>query len=189
VAQPADSLQAGAASVKYFRPGAYRDRLTEYLRATGREQDAAGNIRCPSGTHPDSHPSCKVYPDGLHCFACGFHADIYTLAALDCGLPDCRGENWRRVSTHIEKVLGLPSPFGERLPGGRRALPVTKSAVFISSVRERESEIERAVRTLSAAIEAGDLEAVKRRDEMLVMLMGWYGVDLACEHIQKEAAL
>jgi len=163
-----------------FRPGAYRDRLADYLRATGREPDAAGNIRCPSGAHADNHPSCKVYENGLHCFACGFHADVYTLAAIDCGLPDCRGENWRRVSTHIEKALGLPDPFGERLPGGRRALPMTKSAVFLATVRERETELERAVLSLTAAIEAGDLEAVKRRDAMLTLLCGWYGVDLAC---------
>jgi len=170
-----------------LRPGAYRDRLHDYLRATGREPDAAGNIRCPSGEHADNHPSCHVYDDGLHCHACGFHADIYTLAALDAGFPDCRGENWRRVSTHIEKTLGLPDPYGVKLPGGGRALPVTKSAVFLASVREKETEYERAVLALSGAIEAGDIEAEKKRDTMMTLLWAYYGIDLTCTAIQGGA--
>jgi len=31
-------------------------------------------IHCPS--HADKNPSCVVYQDGLHCFACGLHGDV-----------------------------------------------------------------------------------------------------------------
>ncbi|MCO1580536.1 hypothetical protein M8C13_32755 [Crossiella sp. SN42] len=39
-------------------------------------------IRCPNPAahrRGDARPSCAVYPDGLHCFSCGFHADAVAL--------------------------------------------------------------------------------------------------------------
>jgi hypothetical protein len=174
-------------TTKIFRPGAYRDRLGDYLEATGRRPNAAGNIKCPSGEHEDVNPSCKVYPDGVHCFSCGFHADVYALSSLDLGLPDARGaENWRRTSDHIEKVLGLPSPLGVKLPDGSRTLPVTKSAVYLSLVREKETELERAILALLPALHEGSLDAVKKGEDLLIRLLAWYDIDRVCEEAQHE---
>ncbi|MCK2240660.1 MULTISPECIES: hypothetical protein [unclassified Crossiella] len=39
-----------------------------------------GRIRCLDGSlhrRGDVTPSCAVYPDAVHCFACGFHTDIF----------------------------------------------------------------------------------------------------------------
>jgi hypothetical protein len=178
------SVTKNTENVKTFRPGAYRDRLGDYLAATGRSPNEAGNIVCPSGEHEDLHPSCKVYADGVHCFACGFHEDVYGLAAHDIGLSDCRGaENWRRASAHIEKTLHLPCPLGDKLPGGGRSIPLTKSAIFLATAREKETELERAVLALSPALSAGDADAAARRGAMLTLLMGWYGIDIVCNEL------
>lgn len=44
-----------------------------------------GRIHCPDTSahrRGDVHPSCGVFPDGVHCFACGLHTDIFGVWSL-----------------------------------------------------------------------------------------------------------
>ncbi len=56
----------------------------ELLQINGIEVNHKGRALCPF--HSDTHPSMAVYPNGVHCFACGAHADVIALA---CQLYDC----------------------------------------------------------------------------------------------------
>jgi DNA primase len=44
-------------------------RLVEETHHVSRE----GKVLCPF--HQDSSPSCHIYDDGFHCYACGVHGD------------------------------------------------------------------------------------------------------------------
>ena len=39
--------------------------------------------KCPSPSHADHRPSCRVYAEHVHCYACEYHADNIKLA-MDC---------------------------------------------------------------------------------------------------------
>lgn len=46
--------------------------------------DRMGRIKCP--VHQDEHPSCQIYFDHAHCFACGWQADVITWLEVLHGL-------------------------------------------------------------------------------------------------------
>lgn len=48
--------------------------LRDVLESYGISVNTNGMCLCPF--HSDKTPSCKVYPDSLHCFGCGEHHDI-----------------------------------------------------------------------------------------------------------------
>lgn len=48
----------------------------------GTEIPAAGNVHCPSPTHPDVKESCSVDEYVFHCFGCGAQGTIYDLWSL-----------------------------------------------------------------------------------------------------------
>jgi len=50
--------------------------MPELLQRYGIKVNRARMIHCPFHGD-DRHPSMKVYPDSVHCFACGFHGDIF----------------------------------------------------------------------------------------------------------------
>lgn len=45
----------------------------------GLKEDRAGKVLCP--VHPDKHPSMKVYPHSVYCFACNASFDCIGLTA------------------------------------------------------------------------------------------------------------
>jgi hypothetical protein len=49
------------------------------------EPNRSKNIECPSPTHDDNDPSCRVNEDYVYCFSCGFSADA---AGLEAALSD-----------------------------------------------------------------------------------------------------
>lgn len=61
------------------------------------------NILCPA--HPDSSPSCKVYPDHYHCFACGWHGDIFDFVCTD---RNCQP---KEAAIIIAELFGLNISF------------------------------------------------------------------------------
>ena len=63
-------------------------------------------VHCPSRGHEDRHPSCRVYTDGIHCFACGFHGGVYDLAAEMSGIEP-RGRDFFELQRWIAaRLLG-----------------------------------------------------------------------------------
>jgi replicative DNA helicase len=63
-----------------------KGRLSEYLELKG--IDSTKNFQCLSGTHPDMKPSMS-YNKGkeqVHCFSCGFNADVIDLIGKDYNL-------------------------------------------------------------------------------------------------------
>jgi len=47
--------------------------LGQVMNALGLSVNGDSMILCPA--HSEKHPSCKIYPDHVHCFSCGFHED------------------------------------------------------------------------------------------------------------------
>lgn len=45
----------------------------------GLKEDRAGKVLCP--VHPDKHPSMKIYPHSVYCFACNASFDCIGLTA------------------------------------------------------------------------------------------------------------
>ena len=57
--------------------------LVDYLAHHGIIPNGSGMIQCLSGKHSDSHPSMRVKKpneNGLYCFTCQSHLDIFDLA-------------------------------------------------------------------------------------------------------------
>ena len=48
--------------------------MPELLRSQGIEVNR--HNQCCCFAHGEKHPSMKVYPHAVHCFACGYHADV-----------------------------------------------------------------------------------------------------------------
>lgn len=69
-----------------------------------------GQILCPS--HADKNPSCKVYSDHYHCFACGWHGDAIDFV---CAANKCEP---REAVTIISDMFGLGLSFD--MPQDRR---------------------------------------------------------------------
>lgn len=68
----------------------------EVAQALGLEvkRDGAGwKIRCP--VHNDTgRPNCQVYPDGFHCFNCGWSGDVFDLVATVRGVSFVEAKTW-----------------------------------------------------------------------------------------------
>ena len=52
--------------------------MRDVLESYGISVNRSGMCLCPF--HSEKTPSCKVYPDSLHCFGCGEHHDIISFA-------------------------------------------------------------------------------------------------------------
>ena len=53
-------------------------KMPDLLRRYGIPINAKGFCLCPF--HAEKTPSCKVFPDHVHCFGCGFHGDVISVA-------------------------------------------------------------------------------------------------------------
>ena len=60
---------------------------------------------CVSGDHSDNRPSMHLYEDHVHCFSCGFHADVTGLWAVANG-----------IESQIEAARDLAREFNIPLP-------------------------------------------------------------------------
>src|SRR5690554_6402309 len=67
-----------------------RGDVADLCRELALEPNDKGKVaRCPA--HKDEgRPNLAIYPDGVHCFVCGFHADAFALIGKVKGL-DFRG--------------------------------------------------------------------------------------------------
>jgi DNA primase len=82
-----------------------RDRIS-VREAVERCSEVEGSkAYCVSGNHPDNRPSMHVYDDHVHCFSCGFHADITGLWAAAHG-----------IESQFEAARDLAREFGVELP-------------------------------------------------------------------------
>lgn len=91
--------------------------LADLCRELGLEPNDKGKVaRCPA--HKDEgRPNLAIYPDNVHCFVCGFHADAFALVGKVKGLDFWGSFNF------LAGRLGLPAPdAGHRKPGKGRGL-------------------------------------------------------------------
>jgi hypothetical protein len=91
---PIDSFVGKLADPRHSRPVKRRDlrnhthdpyRLipaSVYFPLLANIEIGAGNVHCPSPSHPDHRPSCSVAEYVFHCFGCGAQGTIYDLWAL-----------------------------------------------------------------------------------------------------------
>jgi hypothetical protein len=98
----------------------YKSRLREYLVARGVQITRDGStevIRCISGKHEDKHPSMAVYDDGLYCFACGTHMDIFEAAGALASVSDFPSKK-----AEVFRVLNIEeAPYDQRTVRGSDA--------------------------------------------------------------------
>lgn len=77
-------------------------------------------ILCPN--HKERTPSCHVYPDGLHCYACGFRAPHGTYSGINTALlppeEEIEAEDLGRAFERIDR-LPVSGVRGLQLPVGR----------------------------------------------------------------------
>ncbi len=81
------------------------------------EIDKQNKAVCPF--HADSSPSCHIYPDGFHCYACGAHGD-----ALDW-LEHVHGLDRAEAIAELKRRAGLPT--------AQRTQPVSKPQVKVKT--------------------------------------------------------
>lgn len=70
------------------------------LVAQTHDLSRGGKVLCP--VHDDHTPSCHIYPDGFHCFACGAHGDH-----LDW-LMAVYGVGFAQAVSELSRVAGAP---------------------------------------------------------------------------------
>lgn len=84
--------------------------MIDYLRSKNIDASYHRNICCVHPNHQESTPSCRIYKneygDYLHCFSCGFHADIYSLIGILEPLPNF----WDQYK-FLEKFNGKLQPI------------------------------------------------------------------------------
>ncbi|GHU98488.1 hypothetical protein FACS189483_06570 [Spirochaetia bacterium] len=137
-----------------------KTRLREFLQAKGITPNECGTILCPF--HEDNSPSCVVYDDHFHCFACGAHGDIYDMAAELRGVP-CDKEHFREIAQDVESALGIVSDWkpARRKPGEpRTTIKLSQSAMYRDLL----------LKDFAAALDGGDLERAHGKAELLLAL-------------------
>lgn len=94
----------------------------EVAQALGLEakRDGAGwKIRCP--VHKDTgRPNCQVYPDGFHCFNCGWSGDVFDLVMT------VRGVDFVEAKTWLAERAGLRDEPRQQAQRGRSTPSVRK---------------------------------------------------------------
>jgi len=101
-------------------------------------------VRCPSGSHNDSHPSCMIYHDGwIKCFACGFNMPINKLAE-QIGLkervvyskPEVKPYVYRELKLFAADFVKNPFQFNTRLKGYLEARGVPSQFIDFTGMFE-----------------------------------------------------
>ncbi|GHV02277.1 hypothetical protein FACS189485_02270 [Spirochaetia bacterium] len=137
-----------------------KTRLREFIRTKGITPNEYGTILCPF--HEDNSPSCMVYDDHFHCFACRAHGDIYDMAAELLGVP-CDKEHFREIAQDIESTLGIVNDWKplKRKPGEpRSSFKLSQSAMYRDLL----------LKDFAAALDGGDLERAYYKATLLLAL-------------------
>lgn len=81
--------------------------IEQVLDKHGIQPNRSKNIECPSPTHEDNNPSCRVNEDYVYCFGCGFNADA---AGLEAALSN------REVGTVLRDWSSALQPWQTSTP-------------------------------------------------------------------------
>lgn len=101
-------------------------------------------VRCPSGSHNDSHPSCMIYHDGwVKCYACGFSMSINKLAE-QVGLservsykkPEPKPYVYRELKLFATDFIHQPYNFNYLLKGYIQARGIPREFVEFTEMFE-----------------------------------------------------
>lgn len=84
-----------------------------------------GKALCPF--HDDRHPSFAIYPDGGHCFACGWHGDGVDLVGALRNLPP------------LDAARLIAEEFNIPIAAGKKRLSATENKQRLAAAREREA--------------------------------------------------
>lgn len=87
--------------------------IREAVERCAEVDEGSSKARCVSGVHPDNRPSMHLYEDHVHCFACGFHADVTGLWAAARGI-----ESQAEAARDLAREFGIELP--ERDPEAQR---------------------------------------------------------------------
>jgi CHC2 zinc finger/Toprim domain len=72
----------------------------------------SGKIECPF--HPDSTPSCHIYPDHYHCFGCGAHGDaldwVMKTEGLDRAQAKAKLADWQGPIAPLSNGAAMRTP-------------------------------------------------------------------------------
>lgn len=103
--------------------------------------DRAGKVLCPA--HSDNTPSCHVYQDSAHCFACGWHADAVTWLEVVYGLSSTQAiaELRRRAGGMATPLRRLPALCQQPRAEGCAARPVATDT--LASYMRRAARLDR----------------------------------------------
>lgn len=85
----------------------------------------SGKALCPF--HDDRNPSFAIYPDGGHCFACGWHGDGVDLVGELRNLPP------------INAARLIAQEFNLSVTTGKKRLPPIENKQRLAAAREREA--------------------------------------------------
>lgn len=95
------------------------------LDMLGVEVQPDGQLSCPSPTHPDRHPSARVYADTrkVHCFGCGSTWDVIGLVQMMQGLGFSEAVAFLEQAFDITEATdaGLVRSVLARAPAGNHA--------------------------------------------------------------------
>lgn len=73
------------------------------LDLLGHPPQPDGQLSCPSPSHPDRHPSARMYPDTrkVHCFGCGSTWDVIGL------VQEVRGVSFPEAVAYLEEAFDI----------------------------------------------------------------------------------
>ena len=78
----------------------------------------AQHFRCPNPSHQDDHPSVFVYPNGMHCFGCGWGTgDIWYACKIFLG--------WDRAKTRRQLFNFMQSHSSPRKDNNKQSNPLS----------------------------------------------------------------
>lgn len=97
------------------------------LVAETHDVDRSGKVLCP--VHADHTPSCHIYPDGAHCYACGWHGDTLDWLCIvhDLSTAEAIKELERRAGGYIPPVTERPVKASRSAPTFK---PITAKALL-----------------------------------------------------------
>ncbi|MGP8283585.1 MAG: phage/plasmid primase, P4 family [Desulfomonilaceae bacterium] len=111
----------------------YRNALTAkyVLEKFGFSVGGASKINCFLPGHNDTNASLMVDIDHVHCFGCGYHADIIGLISyLKFGREEATGQIFSQCLDWIADEAGLPHPHRDPVIAANYTKAVSRSETF-----------------------------------------------------------